>query len=126
MSNYNFNTGGYCPVCLRAKENCVCFQNLIKINKKTEMDEKLKNVNLIDELDSTFVDVALQLKEDEKRYGDTWKERGLRWNGQSQEERFFAKMQEYITNYREKGTPINWLKVIGEAHIAHVREKKLK
>jgi hypothetical protein len=89
------------------------------------MDEKLKNVNLIDELDSTFVDVALQLKEDEKRYGDTWKERGLVYNGQSQEERFFAKMQEYITNYRENGTSINWLKVIGEAHIAHVRTKKL-
>ena len=126
MSNYNFHTGGYCPVCLRAKENCVCFKNLIEINEKIQMDEKLKNVNLIDELDSTFVDVALQLKEDEKRYGDTWKERGLRWNGQSQEERFFSKIQEYIDDYRKNGTKFPWLKVIGEAHIAHVRTKKLK
>ena len=90
------------------------------------MDEKLKNVNLIDELDTTFIDVALQLKEDEKRYGDTWKERGLVWNGQSQEERFFAKMQEYADDYRENGSSINWLKIIGEAHIAYVRENKLK
>ena len=89
------------------------------------MDEKLKDVNLIDELDSTFVDVALQLKEDEKRYGDTWKERGLVYNEQSQEERFFAKMQEYIDDYRENGTSMPWLKVIGEAHIALVRKKKL-
>ena len=126
MSNYNFHTGGYCPVCLHAKENCVCFKNLIEINEKIQMDEKLKNVNLIDELDSTFVDVALQLKEDEKRYGDTWKERGLRWNGQSQEERFFSKIQEYIDDYRKNGTKFPWLKVIGEAHIAHVRTKKLK
>ena len=89
------------------------------------MDERLKNVNLIDELDFTFVDVEAQLIEDEKRYGDTWKERGLVWNGLSQEERFFQKIQQYIDDYRENGTSINWLKVIGEAHIALVRQKKL-
>jgi len=90
------------------------------------MDERLKNVNLIDELDFTFIDVEEQLISDEKRYGDTWKERGLVYNGQSQEERFFHKMEEYYADYVEKGTPINWKKVIGEAHIALVREKKLK
>jgi len=90
------------------------------------MDERLKNVSLIDELDFTFIDVEQQLIEDEKRYGDTWKERGLVHNGQSQEERFFHKMQEYYNNYVENNTPINWKKVIGEAHIALVREKKLK
>jgi hypothetical protein len=121
-----FRTGGYCPVCLHATGNCTCWQTLNEINKKIQMDEKLKNVNLIDELDSTFVDVALQLKEDEKRHGDTWKERSLVWNGQSQEERFFQKMQQYADDYRENEIPINWLKVIGEAHIAYVREKKLK
>jgi hypothetical protein len=90
------------------------------------MDEKLKDVNLIDELWETCQDVEMQLVEDEKRWGDTWKERGLVWNGQSQEERFFSKMEEYITDYRENGTPINWLKVIGEAHIALVRQRKLQ
>ena len=93
--------------------------------KKSFMDERLKKVYLLEELDFTFDDVKEQLIEDEKRYGDTWKERGLVWNGLSQEERFFSKIQEYITDYRENGTSINWLKVIGEAHIALVRQKKL-
>lgn len=90
------------------------------------MDERLKDVNLIDELRETAEDVEIQLTEDEKRYGDTWKERGLVYNKQSQEERFFNKMLEYAMDYRENGTPVNWDKVIGEAHICKVREKKLK
>jgi hypothetical protein len=89
------------------------------------MDDRLRNVDLIGELQDTFQDVTKQLVEDEKRWGNTWKERGLVFNGQPQEERFFNKMQEYITDYRENGTSINWKKVIGEAHIALVREKKL-
>jgi len=89
------------------------------------MDERLKNVNLIDELDFTFIDVEKQLIEDEKRWGDTWKERGMVWNNQSQEERFFQKIEEYMMAFRENGTPINWAKVIGEAHICMVREKNL-
>lgn len=90
------------------------------------MDEKLKDVDLIDELRETFSDVHDQLIEDDKRYGDTWKERGLVWNGQGQEERFFNKMLEYALDFQENGTPINWDKVIGEAHICKVREKILK
>ena len=34
------------------------------------MDERLKDVNLIDELDFTFIDVEQQLIADQKRYGD--------------------------------------------------------
>jgi hypothetical protein len=89
------------------------------------MDKRLKDVNLIDELDNTFIDVESQLINDQIRYGDTWKERGLTWKGQSQEERFYQKITEYITDYRENGIPINWKKIIGEAHIALVREKIL-
>jgi hypothetical protein len=89
------------------------------------MDKRLKDVDLIDELQMTFEDVHDQLIEDEKRYGDTWKERGLVWNGLSQEERFMAKMQEYYADYHENGTSFPWTKVIGEAHIALVREKIL-
>lgn len=89
------------------------------------MDKRLKDVKLIHELKETMEDVELQLLEDEKRWGDTWKERGLIFNNQSQEERFFSKMQEYITDYRVMGIPVPWLKIIGEAHIALVREKKL-
>lgn len=93
--------------------------------KKSFMDNRLKDVDLIAELQGTFQDVTKQLVEDEKRWGNTWKERGLVWNGLSQEERFFQKIQQYIDDYRENGTSINWLKVIGEAHIALVRQKKL-
>ena len=88
--------------------------------------EKLKNVNLIDELNETFVELEKQLLEDEKRYGNTWKERGLVWNDKTQETRWFEKLQEYYYEYLANGTPIPWLKVMGETHIAYVREKKLK
>lgn len=90
------------------------------------MDERLKDVNLINELWETSQDVEIQLSEDEKRYGDTWKERGLVFNGQNQEQRWFSKMQSYYTDFIKEGIPIPWTKVIGEAHIALVREKKLK
>ena len=126
MTDYNFHTGGYCPGCLHEIGKCVCAQRLWETLKKQIMDEKLKNVDLIVELEDTFAEVGDQLAMDEKRYGDTWKERGLVFNGQSQEERFFQKMQEYVDDYRENGTPMPWLKIIGEAHIALVREKKLK
>ncbi len=89
------------------------------------MDERLKNVNLIDELDFTFSDVEQQLINDEIRYGNTWKDRGLVFKGQSQETRWFYKMQEYFEAYMNDGQPIPWTKVIGEAHIALVREKLL-
>jgi hypothetical protein len=89
------------------------------------MDERLKNVNLIDELDFTFVDVEQQLISDEKRYGDTWKERGLVWEGLSQEERFYQRVTEYMMDFHENGTKLPWKKIIGEAHIGLVREKKL-
>jgi len=89
------------------------------------MDERLENVNLIDELQRTFDDVETQLIGDEKRHGDTWKIRGLIYNGMSQEDRFFQKMEEYYLDYCENGTLIPWLKVIGEAHIALIRQKKL-
>lgn len=90
------------------------------------MDERLKDVNLLDELRETMEDVEIQLFEDEKRWGDTWKERGLVHNNQSQEERFYSKIQEYYADWRDMDIPIPWTKIIGEAHIALVREKKLK
>jgi len=89
------------------------------------MDEKLKNVNLIKELDFTFVDVEKQLIQDEERWGETWKERGLVHNEETQEVRWFYKMQEYFDAYIKDGQPIPWTKVMGEAHICLVRQKKL-
>ena len=90
------------------------------------MDKRLKDVNLINELNFTFVDVEKQLIEDQERWGNEWKERGLMFRNQSQETRFFNKIREYEYDYIENGTPVPWAKIIGEAHIALVREKKLK
>ena len=90
------------------------------------MDERLKDVNLLDELRETMEDVEIQLHDDEKRYGDTWKERGLIHKGMNQETRWFYKMQDYFRDFMENGTPIPCDNVIVEAHIAKVREKKLK
>ncbi len=90
------------------------------------MDERLKDVNLLHELRETMEDVEIQLYNDEQRYGDTWKERGLIYKGMNQETRWFYKMQDYFQNFMDSGEPIPWTKVIGEAHIALVREKKLK
>ena len=90
------------------------------------MDERLKNVDLIDELNETYVDVTNQLMEDEKRYGDTWKEQGLVYEDLDQETRWFNKMRDYYLDFLDNGTPIPWLKVFGETHICYVREKKLK
>ena len=90
------------------------------------MDKRLKDVNLINELWETYQDVEMQLTEDEKRYGDTWKERGLTFNDKDQETRWFEKMTEYFGNFIDNDIPIPWDKVIGEAHICKVREKILK
>lgn len=90
------------------------------------MDKRLKEVDLLDELVNTFDVVKQQLSEDQKHFDDTWKEHGLIRNGQNQEQRWFLKMQEYYQDYMENGQPIPWAKVMGETHIAMVRERKLK
>ena len=90
------------------------------------MNKKLDFVNLISEVRFTAEDMVHQLTEDEKKYGDTWKERGLIWRGMDQETRFFFKVQEYYEDFVKEGVPMPWTKILGEAHICLVREKKLK
>ena len=117
-----FKTGGYCPNCLHAIENCTCWEQLNKINV---MDERLKDIKLIDELRETAEDMEIQLFEDEKKWGDTWKERGLVHKGMNQETRFFYKMQDYYEGFVKEGVPMPWAKILNEAHICLVIEKKL-
>ena len=74
---------------------------------------------LIDYLPETVEALTKQLEADQARWGDTWKQR----TREGQEERIFARFQDYIDQYRNAGTPIPWLKIIGEAHIALVRER---
>ena len=67
MSNYNFHTGGYCSVCLHPTGACTCFQDLIKINKKIEMEEKLKNV--CDESSENTVNIAKNTTQTKLQWG---------------------------------------------------------
>jgi len=59
-----------------------------------------------------------RMQEDQLRWGDTWKKRPV----EGQEERVFARYQDYIDQYRERRVPVPWLKIAGEALIAWVRE----
>jgi len=90
------------------------------------MDNKLKNINLVDEVNETYVDMMDRLLEKEKKYGDLWKERGLVFNGKDQETRWFEKIKEYYINFLENGTPMPWVDILNETHICLVREKYLK
>ena len=122
----DFKTGGYCPTCLHATSGCTCMKDYWKSIITTTMDERLKDVNLLDELRETMEDVENDLYQYQQRNGDVWKEKGLNFNGQAQEERFYQKVLEVVTDWRDLGVPIPWSKIIAEAHIGLVREKKLK
>lgn len=63
-----------------------------------------------------------QLKEDEKRHGDKWKE--LPREGQV--ERIYARFYEYQYKFASKGEPIPWLKIAGLAMIAWLRDTYAK
>lgn len=67
-----------------------------------------------------------QITEDNERWGDTWKERGLVWKGNTQEERFYSWMEDKYIEYRYEDKPFPWLKVAGEAMIGYIREKYLR
>ena len=64
---------------------------------------------------------------DEEKWGDTWKERGLVWEGKSQEERAYQWMHDKFVNWSlNKDHSFPWLKMAGEAMIGFIREKYLK
>lgn len=59
-----------------------------------------------------------QLKKDDVRWGDTW----LKRTRKGQEERVYGDIQDYYDKYFNAGTPIPWLKIIGNCFIAWIRE----
>jgi len=65
-----------------------------------------------------------QIRKDQLRWGDTWKSRGLIWNGKTQEERMFARIADYKDQHEHGGTPVPYMKIVGEAFINWVREKE--
>lgn len=65
-----------------------------------------------------LVALIAQLEDDDKRWGDTWIKRPRK----GQEDRIIKRINEYYFEYQEKGTPIPWLKVVGEAMIGWIRD----
>ena len=65
-----------------------------------------------------MIEVEKQLKEDENRHGDKWKE--LPRDGQV--ERIYKRFYEYQYQFASKGTPIPWLKIAGLALIGWLRD----
>jgi hypothetical protein len=61
-----------------------------------------------------------QLEDDEKRWGDTWKYREKK----GQEERTYARYEDYIDQFRNAGVEIPWMKIVGGAFICWVREQE--
>ncbi len=59
-----------------------------------------------------------QIKSDQERWGDTWQNRPI----EGQEERCFQRFRDYYDQFIHAGTPIPWLKIIGECNIAMARE----
>ncbi len=60
-----------------------------------------------------------QIQSDDRRWEkEQWKTRGR----EGQEERIQRRINEYFADYFERGIPVPWLKIVGEAFIGWVRE----
>ena len=73
---------------------------------------------LVDFLPETMSALEAQLRADQERWGNTWKNR----TRAGQEARAFARFLDYYDQWKNAGVPIPWLKIMGEAHISLVRE----
>jgi len=65
-----------------------------------------------------FEVVKEQIEKDQERWGQTWAKRSK----EGQEERAYERFRDYYDQWKNAGTPIPWLKIVGEAFIAWTRE----
>ncbi len=80
------------------------------------MTEYVSLVGLVDEVTDLLRE---QLEADELRWKDTWRHRSRK----GQEDRAFARFQDYKDQYQRADVPVPWLKIMGECVIAIVRER---
>lgn len=60
-----------------------------------------------------------QLNEDDARWGDTW----LKRTTEGQDDRTIKKFNDYFDQYKNAGTPLPYMKIIGNALICWIRTK---
>ena len=84
---------------------------------KREPKIQIRLADFVDEFSQALKE---QVLEDEKRWGNTWLERPKK----GQEERIYNEYERYYRDFKEKGTPIPWLKIAGNSLIAWLRENK--
>lgn len=82
------------------------------------MAEQQRNV-LLDFLPDFMDALEEQLTEDFKKWGNTWMNRSKL----GQEQRIEDDFTNYFDQFEFGGTPVPWLKVVGNAYIAWVREQ---
>jgi len=83
------------------------------------MDKKLNDVLVADFIEEFAQALREQLQKDYERWGDTWRRRSR----DGQEQRAFARFEDYLDQFNNAGVPMPWLKITGEALIAWIREK---
>lgn len=69
-------------------------------------------------LPETMEALDAQLESDQKVWGETWRQRPT----EGQEDRIFYMFKKYKDQFDNAGVPIPWLKILGLAHIALVRQ----
>lgn len=75
-------------------------------------------MKLVDFLPEFTEALKEQIEADEKRWGDTW----LKRTRKGQEGRIENDYKDYFDRYYHANIPIPWLKVVGNAMIAWIRE----
>jgi hypothetical protein len=78
----------------------------------------MEQIKVTDFMEEFVEALTKQLESDYERWGDTWLER----TKLGQEHRVYEVFDKYFDEWDEKGTPIPWLKVVGNAMIAWIRE----
>jgi hypothetical protein len=76
-------------------------------------------MNIWDFLPEFVIELENQLREDAKRWGDTW----LKRTREGQELRTKETFRDYFDQFENSSIPVPWLKIAGGALICWVREK---
>lgn len=82
----------------------------------SDVEIKLTDNKFIDEF---IQELRTQLEKDDRRWGNTWRKRGLK----GQEKRTMERYRDYYDMFKNNKIPLPWLKIIGGAYICWLRER---